>query len=204
MALSDEKIRDLLSTHGLPTDATAVARVREDYEIAEENWRLIDRAPWSKRNAERLQKLLTEAERLAEKLGLIEDIEKRAMARVRMRVEIALLAPRATGPEIETWIWPFCINYIDTWRLLRGEYADPDTPTTTISERLMSFLLDCCLLIDPGVTPERIRRAQKHYASEAVAEDDWERAYAEWCDTELGRKWLALREPLCPAKPTDT
>ncbi len=154
------RLESLLRTRKLPYDARAVARLKEDLEIALDA--VEESAAWAmlKDDAVALAAAIDEVFKQAANYDLEHSGELQGLRR--LRTFVATRLSMKGKPLGRAWLWPCCLNFLETWTMLTqrpaGVYHDIEESPALL------FLVDCCKLIDPTVNASAIRYAQRVFS----------------------------------------
>jgi len=176
----DHRIRAVLAGANLPETDWAVARLREDVAFAAECARDTAALRLTKGDAIKLENAAKCILRLAREHSLEDPAQLQAVRRLLREARRRLLVTNQPAPRI--WLWPCCINFVETWTELTdapaGVYHD------AFPSPALLFVTACCQLIDESVTTSAIMRAKRDYVEPPeMTDEEW----AAFRQSELGR-----------------
>jgi hypothetical protein len=174
----DAKIAAVLARLDLPTDATAVERVREDVDIALEAARETAALKLPRGEAVDFVNAAKLMIRIARDHGLATEDQLLAIRRMGKQANVRLAV--TDKPIRRHWLGPCAANFKGAWEAITTKpsglhYRDDPSPA-------LAFVTACCQIIDADVNASAVLRAYRDFQSvtNMTAEE-----YAEFCQSNV-------------------
>lgn len=177
----DSKIAAILALFELPGDPAAIARVREDVDIALEAGRETAALKLPKATAIDFVNAAKLMLQIAREYGLATEQQLSAIRRLGKQANVRLAV--ADKPIRRHWLGPCAANFRGAWEAITMKpsglhYGDDPSPA-------LAFVTACCQIVDAEVNASAVLRAYREFLSmtEMTADE-----YAQFCQSDLWRK----------------